>query len=132
MGRQIVGSEISTGAQLALLLFVASFVRCVVFQVRGVECLAICLSMFCIVFTSTLLGAALPLILRKLNIDPAHAGATIQVVMDISGVSLTCVVSCLVLGLPLQGGQKDPTNVTLVEHARRGLSAFGNRVEVTP
>mmetsp|Transcript_43734 Transcript_43734/g.136796 ORF Transcript_43734/g.136796 Transcript_43734/m.136796 type:complete len:318 (-) Transcript_43734:174-1127(-) len=101
--RRIVGSELSVGAQLSVVLCCASFVRCVAFQVRGVECLAICLSMLVIVFTSTLVGAALPLLLRRLNVDPAHAGATIQVVMDISGVTLTCVVSCLVLGLPLSG-----------------------------
>ena len=32
-----------------------------------------------IVFSSTALGAALPLFLSKLGMDPAHAGATIQV-----------------------------------------------------
>merc|ERR1719436_1238029 len=122
--RLMVGSEISVGTRLAIVLFCASFLRCFMFGVRGSECLAICLSMLVIVFTSTIAGAALPLLLKRFHIDPAHAGATIQVVMDISGVSLTCVVSCLVLGLPLQGGQKNPSNVTLVEHARRGLSAF--------
>jgi len=101
--RNIVGSEVSVGARLAVVLFCASFVRCVFFQVRGVECVAICLSMLVIVFTSTLVGAALPLLLQKFHIDPAHAGATIQVVMDITGVALTCVVSCLVLGLPISG-----------------------------
>lgn len=99
--KRIVSEEASVGARLALVLFFACILRCIVFQVRGVECLAICLSMLCIVFTSTLVGAALPLLLRKLRLDPAHAGATIQVVMDVSGVSLTCVVSCLVLGVPL-------------------------------
>jgi Mg/Co/Ni transporter MgtE len=102
--RRIVCSEVSVGARLALVLFVGTFVRCVVFQVRGVECLAICLSMLAIVFVSTLVGAALPVLLNRLKMDPAHAGATIQVIMDISGVSLTCVVSCLVLGLPIGGG----------------------------
>jgi len=101
--RKIVGSEVSVGAQLAAVLFIASFARCILFQVRGVECVAICLSMLAIVFTSTVVGAALPLLLQKLRIDPAHAGATIQVVMDISGVLLTCVVSCIVLGLPIGG-----------------------------
>ena len=78
-------------------------------QVYGAECIAICLSMllgirlvirgdgkatiskilvcpaFCfrlvIVFTSTALGAALPLLLSELGVDPAHAGATIQVLL---------------------------------------------------
>jgi len=106
--RRIVGSEVSVGAQLSVVLCCASFVRCIAFQVRGMECLAICLSMLAIVFSSTLVGAALPLLFRRLNMDPAHAGATIQVVMDISGVTLTCVVSCLVLGLPLSGRARGP------------------------
>uniref|UniRef100_A0A7S0F8F1 SLC41A/MgtE integral membrane domain-containing protein n=1 Tax=Pyrodinium bahamense TaxID=73915 RepID=A0A7S0F8F1_9DINO len=137
--RRIVGSELSVGAQLSVVLCCASFVRCIVFQVRGVECLAICLSMLVIVFTSTLAGAALPLLLRRLNVDPAHAGATIQVVMDISGVTLTCVVSCLVLGLPLSGKAGGKAVVAAGSNSRigpglgisiqretsHGLNAFG-------
>lgn len=99
--RRIVGAEVYVGARLAVVLFFASLVRCFVFKVRGVECLAICLSMLVIVFTSTVIGSALPLLLKRLEMDPAHAGATIQVVMDVSGVTLTCIVSCLVLGLPI-------------------------------
>lgn len=112
--RRIVGAEISVGARLALVLFVAAFIRCIVFKVRGKECLAICLSMLVIVFTSTLIGAALPVLLSRLRIDPAHAGATIQVIMDISGVSLTCVVSCWVLGLPVGGGVQVISNATVL------------------
>lgn len=96
--RRIVGPEILVGAKLSLVLFLACFLRCAVFRVRGVECLAICLSMLAIVFTSTAIGAALPLLLSKLGMDPAHAGATIQVIMDVSGVTLTCIISCAVLG----------------------------------
>ncbi|CAK0815879.1 unnamed protein product [Prorocentrum cordatum] len=144
--RHIVASEVSVGARLALVLFLGTFVRCVLFQVRGEECLAICLSMLAIVFVSTVLGAALPLLLNRLRLDPAHAGAAIQVIMDISGVTLTCVVSCLVLGLPITGGhQVMPGNATGTaagphggserragagfvvqnEGARQGLSRFG-------
>lgn len=101
--RRIVGSELSVGAKLSIVLCCTSFVRCIAFQVRGAECLTICLSMLVIVFTSTMVGAALPLLLRRLNMDPAHASAAIQVVMDISGVALTCAVSSRVLGLPLSG-----------------------------
>lgn len=120
--RSIVGQEVSVGAQLAIVLFFATFLRCLVFNVRGLECLAICLSMLAIVFSSTLIGAALPLLLNRLRVDPAHAGATIQVIMDISGVSLTCVVSCVVLGLPISGVEHDMAlaavrNATAATHA---------------
>mmetsp|Transcript_81988 Transcript_81988/g.265612 ORF Transcript_81988/g.265612 Transcript_81988/m.265612 type:complete len:339 (-) Transcript_81988:152-1168(-) len=133
--RQIVGAEVSTGARLAFVLFCASFVRCVVFQVRGHEAVAICLSMLAIVFTSTLIGAALPVLMNRFGIDPAHAGATIQVVMDISGVTLTCIVSCLVLGLPLMGGTHLSASVNgsiplvhnfdSLTNSRRSLNGFG-------
>lgn len=95
----ILGTQVSVGARLALVLFVASYVRCVCFQVRGAECLAICLSMLAITFVSTVVGASLPLLLNRLGFDPAHAQAAIQVVMDILGVTLTCVISCTVLGV---------------------------------
>jgi len=102
--RRILGTEVFVGARLALVLFAASFVRCICFQVRGLECLAICLSMLAITFTSTFLGACLPLVLNRFGFDPAHAGAAIQVIMDISGVSLTCIISCAVLGVKVQSG----------------------------
>ena len=42
---------------------------------------------------------SLPLLLfALLNVDPGHAGAAIQVLMDITGVLLTCVTSTLILG----------------------------------
>ena len=39
----------------------------------------ISLSLFCIVVTSVCVGALLPLILYKLNVDPVHASPTLQV-----------------------------------------------------
>mmetsp|Transcript_132567 Transcript_132567/g.296422 ORF Transcript_132567/g.296422 Transcript_132567/m.296422 type:complete len:315 (+) Transcript_132567:67-1011(+) len=139
--RRIVGAEVWVGARLAVVLFLASFVRCIAFQVRGVECLAICLSMFAIVFTSTAIGAALPLLLNRYEVDPAHAGATIQVIMDISGVTLTCVVSCLVLGMPLSDeaasaqismGQNSTqvrtASISIQNEGRQELQSFGGDV----
>eukprot|EP00913_Durusdinium_trenchii_P034603 g32373.t1 len=83
--RRIIAPEILVGAKLAVVLFGAAFLRCIIFKVYGAECVAICLSMLVIVFTSTALGAALPLFLSQMGVDPAHAGATIQVLMDVSG-----------------------------------------------
>lgn len=42
-----------------------------------------------IVFISVLLGAALPLFMQLCGIDPAHSSTTIQVLMDILGVTIT-------------------------------------------
>lgn len=40
---------------------------------------AISMSLFLIVMTSVLLGAALPFGLARIGVDPGHAGTTIQV-----------------------------------------------------
>jgi Mg/Co/Ni transporter MgtE len=53
---------------------------------------AISLSLFAIVTTSTVAGTALPFALNWAGQDPANAGTTIQVCMDILGVVITCVV----------------------------------------
>ena len=49
-------------------------------------------SVFCIVAISTVVGAMLPITLHKIGIDAAHAGPAIQVLMDIVGVSITCII----------------------------------------
>lgn len=134
--RRLLCTELSVGCRLALILLVASAARCEAFEVRGLECLAICLSMVTIVVTSSVLGVALPLLFKRLRIDPAHAGATVQVAMDGIGVTLTCIISCLVLGLPLtgkleQGHAHHAPPIILRdaiqrEGSRRGLYMFGN------
>ncbi|CEL94693.1 unnamed protein product [Vitrella brassicaformis CCMP3155] len=86
-------SQLWTGVQLATCLFLASFIRVFLFDITLIESMAICTSMFVIVLTSALLGTLLPLVLRACGVDPAHASACIQVLMDILGVGLTCLVS---------------------------------------
>ena len=58
---------------------------------------AISLSLFLIVVTSVILGTALPFLLARRGIDPANAGTSIQVVMDILGVGITCCTCSFVL-----------------------------------
>jgi Mg/Co/Ni transporter MgtE len=53
---------------------------------------AIALSLFLIVNASVLAGASLPFMLAWRGVDPAHAGTTVQVVMDVAGVFITCAV----------------------------------------
>ena len=45
-----------------------------------------------IVALSIVLGAALPIFLEKINAGASNAATTIQVVMDVSGVLITCAV----------------------------------------
>jgi hypothetical protein len=53
-----------------------------------VDSFSIAMSLFLIVTASVLLGTALPFALAKVQIDPAHAGSSIQVVMDVFGYRL--------------------------------------------
>jgi Mg/Co/Ni transporter MgtE len=59
--------------------------------------IAISLSLFCIVLGSVIIGSVLPFYLLRLGINPEHAAPTIQVVMDILGVFITCMVCSTVL-----------------------------------
>lgn len=61
-----------------------------------VNAFAISISLFFIVMSSVMVGAALPFGLARLGIDPANAGTSIQVIMDVSGVMITCA-SCLAI-----------------------------------
>ncbi|CAF2519146.1 unnamed protein product [Rotaria sp. Silwood2] len=55
--------------------------------------LTIGIALFCIITSSILLGTVLPIILQcVIHVDAAHAGPIIQVIMDILGVCITCVV----------------------------------------
>jgi cation transporter-like permease len=98
-GFSAVIPELVNGLVLATLLVFCGFAR-VYFLHAGTldECLAVVASLFLIVATSVVIGAALPLMLDRCGFDGAHAGPLIQVVMDISGVWTTCVVCEAVLG----------------------------------
>mmetsp|Transcript_22981 Transcript_22981/g.26223 ORF Transcript_22981/g.26223 Transcript_22981/m.26223 type:complete len:102 (+) Transcript_22981:1104-1409(+) len=56
---------------------------------------------------SVLLGATLPLGMKMVGIDPAHSSTTIQVVMDILGVTITVVMSGLILDAHLVSSDLD-------------------------
>jgi Mg/Co/Ni transporter MgtE len=58
--------------------------------------LAICAALFVIVLVSAILGASLPIALSRVGMDAAHAGPTIQVIMDIVGVLISCSAIALV------------------------------------
>jgi len=96
--RSIVSDELLRAAVLAFILVVAGFVRVVAFDATLADAAAISASLFLIVSTSVVLGTLLPLLLQAAKIDAAHASTTIQVVMDVLGVLITCSVAPLVFG----------------------------------
>ena len=82
---------------LSATLSVAGFIRATLFNTPIAETIAITTALAIIVFISICAGALLPLLLRRINVDPAHSSTTIQVIMDILGVVLTVAVSTTIL-----------------------------------
>ncbi|KAG2491709.1 hypothetical protein HYH03_009872 [Edaphochlamys debaryana] len=78
-------------------LAVGGFVR--VYATHGdvANAAAISVSLFLIVMISVVLGSGLPFVLARAGVDPANAGTSIQVLMDILGVAVTCVTCNFVL-----------------------------------
>jgi len=89
--------EMVMASILSVVLSCAGFLRAIVFDTPMLETIAVTTVLALIVVISIGLGTVLPLVLRKLHVNPAHSSTTIQVVMDILGVLLTILVSRLIL-----------------------------------
>lgn len=95
--RRVLMREFMMGVALSCIIGLAGFVRTLVFRVPMIETIAITSSLFFIVIISVAVGAALPLGMEAVGIDPAHSSTTIQVVMDITGVLITVNMCNLML-----------------------------------
>lgn len=95
--KQFLAREVVMGIALSVMLGTAGCIRAAIFLTPFLETVAITTSLFMIVIISIILGALMPLGMKKAGIDPAHSSTTIQVVMDILGVSITVWISSLVL-----------------------------------
>jgi len=91
------------GVLLGLGLAGGGFVRVYLTNGSLLNSTAISLSLFAIVMTSVLIGTALPFVLAKIGVDPANAGTSIQVIMDIFGVGITCVTCHAILDVLAKG-----------------------------
>ena len=100
------------GLCLSLVLGTAGCIRAAVFLTPWLETFAITSSLFMIVIISIVIGALLPLGMKNVGIDPAHSSTTIQVIMDILGVTITVLVSGLVLDSGFQDWLQDFVNKT--------------------
>ena len=92
-----LAKELQMGFALALVLGIAGLARGFMSTSSISEIVAISASCFLIVFISIAFGAVLPLLLYYCKIDPAHSSTTIQVIMDVLGVFITCVVATFLL-----------------------------------
>ena len=95
--------ELKMAGALSVILSCVGFLRASLFHTPFLESLAVTASLSTIVFTSVCLGAVLPLILKRLGVDPAHSSTTIQVIMDILGVYIAVFVSKSMLDSPVIG-----------------------------
>lgn len=112
--------EFQMSLKMALVLVSCGFARVLLFQYPLSDAVAISASLAAIVFASILGGACLPLALHQRGLDPAHAGPTIQVLMDLFGVAITCAV-CSVLLPEDEGATPDAaTRVTVGAAAGAG------------
>ena len=78
---------------------VAGFVRVYITDGSLLDSVAISASLFCIVMSSVLTGAALPFGLAMMGIDPANAGTSIQVKLQLPilfGTNAAVIASYLV------------------------------------
>ena len=96
--RYVLG-ELQMACCISIPMVAAGYLRVAFFQIHTtrLDAIAISASLVAIVFTSVVIGALLPLLLQRCHVDPAHAGATIQVIMDLLGVAITCTVCSYLL-----------------------------------
>jgi magnesium transporter len=97
---RLIKREVIMSLFLAFFLGLTAFTR-VYFtgEASLIICLSVSCSIVCIVITSVFLGSCIPLILRRINIDPAFsAGPFLATLMDILGVMIYCKVISLILG----------------------------------
>jgi Mg/Co/Ni transporter MgtE len=90
--------EAAIGLALSFLLGFVVVLRTFLSSCSFMETISILVSIMLIVCISVNLGALIPLLLQKIKLDPAHASTTIQVIMDISGVLITCRTAQFLMG----------------------------------
>lgn len=101
----LVKREFLVGLVSSACLFFIGFIRVFLYYSNEevqptpvlVTVFAISLSLFFIVLASVVLGSALPFLLRWLRFDVEHAAPMIQVMMDIFGVLISCIVCSVFL-----------------------------------
>lgn len=94
---EILKEERNMALSLGLILGSAGFIRAIISHTPLPESIAIATACALIVAISIVTGAALPLLLDKVGAGAQNASTSIQVIMDILGVLLTCGVSTLLL-----------------------------------
>lgn len=96
--KRFLRREFLMAAMLALILGLVGFAR--IYYSSGVfmQSITVSLALAIIVMLSVVLGSGIPLLLKKMNIDPAFsAGPFLATLMDILGILIYCYLAKLIL-----------------------------------
>lgn len=98
--KRFLTREFRMALMIALLLGTVSFIRVLITNPGNIIGNAIIsISIAFIVMASIMLGGFIPLMLKKLNLDPAlSAGPLLATLMDVLGLLIYCIVSKIILG----------------------------------
>lgn len=97
--------EVLMAVTLSAAVGLAGVLRVLIFgDLLWVEIFTILFALVTIVFSSIIIGTLLPLAYHYFGIDPANSSTSIQVIMDIMGVVLTCFVASVALDGGVFGG----------------------------
>lgn len=92
--------ELGMGFALGIILGVITFIRVYAFAFKPLlpESIVVSISVALIVMLSVLLGSGVPVILRRIGVDPAFsAGPFLATLMDILGILIYCYIASLIL-----------------------------------
>jgi len=91
--------EFNISLIISLILVVVGFIRVYWSYHNLLVSAVISLSLFLIVVTSVVLGALIPIVLERFDIDPAHSAAPfLATLMDVLGVLIYCFICSKLLG----------------------------------
>ncbi|EKF33156.1 Mg transporter, putative [Trypanosoma cruzi marinkellei] len=94
----VLQKEVACGFIISSLLTLVGFARVYYFYgAQFYSTIAISLSLFFVMITSVLFGTTLPFLFQVVGINKEHAAPCIQVLMDITGVFITCFFCSLVI-----------------------------------
>lgn len=97
----VIVDQCRIGLYLSFILSIITFFRLYIFEHNIPEIIAVSTSMFVITLSSVFIGTLCPILFKQCKIDPAHAGATSQVIMDLVSVCLICLTAILMLDIVL-------------------------------
>lgn len=91
--------ELLMAAALGAVLASLSFVRTYIGNENLLGSITVSLSLLSIIFFSVLLGSTMPVILKRVGIDPAHAaGPILATLIDVVGLFIYCLISKVIFG----------------------------------